>query len=110
MLVANEVMGNGRLRLEAERQNPGSIETARSYFTTRQVRLVELDRLLMLHAMDLSVELSLRGPDAIHLASALRAECRTFYTYDGDFLKLDGDVAGIRFQEPVAIGQAELDV
>ena len=45
-------------------------------------------------AMQASGIVSLKPPDTVHLASALRAEVEQFNTFDSAILKLDGHIAG----------------
>lgn len=65
--------------------------------------LVELDEALATHAADLAVRHQLKGPDAVHFASALRAKCQRLYTWDGNLLKLK-NIEGIDICEP-GVGQ-----
>ncbi len=38
----------------------------------------------------------IKTPDAIHLATAILYEAETFYTFDGDLIKFNGNIAGHR--------------
>lgn len=65
----------------------------------------------MLRARELIWQhLSLRPNDAIHLASALRANCTLYYTYDRGLLDLDGKIPGLEITEPIWKGQMLLDM
>ncbi len=79
------------------------VAKAKSYFSSSPEMLVELDEALATHAADLAVRHQLKGPDAVHVASALRAKCQRLYTWDGGLLKLK-NIEGIDICEP-GVGQ-----
>ncbi len=105
-LVAAETMGHGGIRSPPGAAGRGA--QVRQYFESTAVRLVEIDRLMMLRAMDTAASLGLRGADALHVACALRAECDVLYTYDTVLLALDGQAGRLRFLAPVIKGQTDL--
>ncbi|MEV0285690.1 MULTISPECIES: type II toxin-antitoxin system VapC family toxin [unclassified Kribbella] len=111
-LVIAEVLGNGNIRGShvPPDDRAGKVASVRAYFHDNDFLFVELDQFLGLEAAQLAVAHQLRGPDAIHLASALRAGCTTLYTWDNDLLKLDGHEAlgGMRCIEPAPEGQGDL--
>lgn len=111
-LVIAEVLGSGNIRgahvMPDERVR--RVADVYGYFHDNDLLYVELDQFLALEAANLAVAHQLKGPDAVHLASALRAECTTLYTWDNDLLKLDGNDAlgGMRCVEPEIQGQGDL--
>lgn len=107
-LVAAETIGHHEIRAPHDDRGRDQLAKALRYFESTAVHLVEIDRLMMLRAMDLCVELGLKGADAIHVACALRAECEVLYTYDGDMLKRNGAMPDLRFEIPVVKGQTDL--
>jgi predicted nucleic acid-binding protein len=81
------------------------------FFENPYIQVVNADRFTVIRARELIWEhLSLRPNDAIHLASALRARCSLFYTYDTSLLELDEKVSGLRITEPVWAGQMQFAV
>ena len=62
----------------------------RSLFEANEVRLIAATRSLWEEAARLRAETGLKTPDALHAASALRAECTLFVTNDGDFRRVQG--------------------
>jgi len=81
------------------------------FFENPYIQIVNADRFVVVQARDLIWQhLSLRPNDAIHLASALRARCSMFYTYDRGLLDLDGTLSGLGIVEPVWTGQMQLPV
>lgn len=111
-LVIAEVLGSGNIRgsqvLPDDRAR--RVANVYEYFRNNELLYVELDQFLALEAANLAVAHQLKGPDAVHLASALRAGCTILYTWDNDLLKLDGNDAlgGMRCVEPAPEGQGDL--
>jgi predicted nucleic acid-binding protein len=111
-LVVAEVLGSGNIRGSQVQPDVRARRVADvfDYFHDNDLLYVELDQFLALEAANLSVAHQLKGPDAVHLASALRAECTILYTWDNDLLKLDGHEAlgGMRCIEPTPQGQSDI--
>ncbi|HEY7030590.1 MAG TPA: type II toxin-antitoxin system VapC family toxin [Thermomicrobiales bacterium] len=81
------------------------------FFENPSIQVVNADRFTVLRAREPIWEhLSLRPNDAIHLASALRARCSLFYTYDTGLLDLDGKISGLGIAEPAWTGQMQLTI
>jgi predicted nucleic acid-binding protein len=79
------------------------------FFENPYIQTVNADRFTAMRARDLIWQhVSLRPYDAVHLASALRAGCSIFYTYDKGLLSLDGQLPGLGITEPVWAGQMQL--
>ena len=53
-----------------------------NYFRHKFVRILPVDRLIARSAAQIVREHDLKPPDAIHVATALRARCAVMYTYD----------------------------
>lgn len=69
-----------------------SEETIRAFFENPWILIREVDRAVAERARDLIWSHNLRGPDAVHLATALRLGLSTMDTFDSDLIKLDGKV------------------
>ena len=54
-----------------------------NYFTHSFVKIIPVDRIVARAAADIVRVHRLKPPDAIHVATALRAKCAVLYTYDG---------------------------
>ena len=84
-------------------------QTIERFFENPYIQLINADRFVVMHARDLIWKhLSLRPNDAIHLASALRARCSLFYTYDTGLLALNGQLPGLAIVEPIWAGQTQM--
>ena len=62
----------------------------RSLFDAIEVNLIPVTRALWEEAAILRAETGLKTPDAIHAATALRAQCALFVTNDDDFRRVEG--------------------
>ena len=62
----------------------------RSLFTAREMVLVPATRQLWEDAARLRAETGLKTPDALHAATALRADCSLFITNDTGFRRVQG--------------------
>ena len=62
----------------------------RSLFAAREMRLVPATRQLWEDAARLRAETGLKTPDALHAATALRADCALFVTNDTGFRRVQG--------------------
>lgn len=106
-----EVFGTGAVRgsqlaRDVRRQR---VQAARRWLQAGYFTVVETDRSLAIEAADLAVEHQLKGPDAIILASAIRAKAEALYAWDEDLLKLNGIVSGLAIEKPSAV-QLQLDL
>jgi len=67
-----------------------SEEKIRAFFENPWILIREVDRAVAERARELIWSHNLRGPDAVHLATALQLGLSTMDTFDGDLIKLDG--------------------
>lgn len=65
--------------------------------------LVGLDHKACQEAVSLRNKFGLKPADAIHIATALKHECRTFYTFDEKLLALDGKLGALAVKSPMGI-------
>lgn len=71
----------------------GNAEIASQYrelFASGAVRLLEASYEVFEEAAGIRAETGLKTPDAIHAATAIRAECALFVTNDTDFRRVQG--------------------
>lgn len=80
------------------------------YLENDFIRIVEVDREIGIHANRLAALYGLNANDAIHTASALRAECDVVLAWDDPFTGRNGIVPGIRIEEPEKLGQQLLEL
>lgn len=78
------------------------------FFENDYFLIVDVDRAVAEQGRKLAWDLGLRPADAIHVAAAMRAKVRIFYTYDGSILTANGKVPFMRIMRPEWIGQPEL--
>ena len=62
----------------------------RELFAANEVRLLEASYEVFEDAARLRAETGLKTPDALHAATALRADCALFITNDADFRRVRG--------------------
>lgn len=62
------------------------------FLSHRYVKQMDVDKKVALLARDLSWKYGLKPPDAIHAASAIRANAQVIHHWDGDFGKIPPDV------------------
>jgi predicted nucleic acid-binding protein len=80
---------------------------AGDYFRSSPETLVELDERLAHKAAALASEHQLKGGDAVHVASAIRARCQRLYTWDRSILAI-GHIDGVDITTPAAGQQTSL--
>jgi len=105
--VYAEVGGNQLIREGQVKDSSAATGTVSDFFEQRLIRYVDVDFLVAQAAVKISREHGLRGPDAVHLASAIRARCDVFMTWNSkDFGRLYGNrVDGVLLREPHLWGQ-----
>jgi hypothetical protein len=87
---------------------PEKRETIKRFFRRSGILLVQVDRRLAEDAQEYFWDHGVRPKDAIHIASAVAANCGVLETYDSGLIKLDGllPLPGGRvltIREPVAV-------
>lgn len=77
---------------EAKDENTGKLP---NFLDHEFMIVVPVDKDVGLKAQSLQVSglVSLKPPDAIHLASAQKANCEEFHTFDNGLIGLDGNIA-----------------
>jgi len=71
------------------------------------IEMWEVDQQIARIARRLRRVHSLRGPDAVHLATAIRAKADVCFAWDGDY-PVGLVVEGVEVMKPYFVGQAEL--
>jgi predicted nucleic acid-binding protein len=106
-LVYAEVCGHGEVRSATAEGVDAKIRT---FFERGFLRWVEVDLPNARHARMLSRAHGLRGADAIHLSSAIRAKAERFMTWDMKDFPIGQVIEGVAVQKPEAYGQGTLPV
>jgi predicted nucleic acid-binding protein len=88
-------------------------DKALTFFEYDFITLIDVDRRTGEQAHRFCVKYSLHPADAVHLASALKADCDTLWAWDDAFVKksrmVKSDFPGIVIREPEIVdGQMEL--
>lgn len=106
-LVYAEVCGHGDVRSA----NDVALVDAKvsAFFEHGFIQWVEVDLVVAREARRLSREHRLRGADAIHLASAVRASCQLLMTWNKNDFPIGRTVEGVEVREPFLFGQRRLD-
>lgn len=107
-LVYAEVGGNGAVRAAPAQAIDEVDSKISAFFEHGFIQWVEVDLVIAREARRLSREYGLRGPDAVHLASAIRASCDVLMTWDTDF-PIGQTVQGVNVSTPFLFGQIKLD-
>ena len=106
-LIYAEVCGHGEVRAA---QDVVAVDaTVSAFFESGFISWVEVDLVLARDARRLSREWRLRGADAIHLASAVRASCDVLMTWNKNDFPIGETVEGVDVREPFLFGQGSLD-
>ena len=103
--TVTEVTGGRRGRPTSE-----VADQIRGFFENDFVLSVDIDRTIASKAQEHVWDFGLKAPDAIHLASAVAAECDVFYTYDDDLLDIKAKVHSIRIEQPIWHGASQLEM
>lgn len=81
------------------------------FFLNSYIHLVAVERLVAEKARDIRRSYpGLRNFDAVHLATAILSRVAAFCTYDAQLLRRDGQIDGLKIEEPVWEGQAPLPI
>ena len=96
-------------RLPNDSQTERAVARFLGYCEHEFVEVIDVDRVIALHAHRLSVDYGIYPNDAIHLASALRAGCDVLLAWDDRFINVTSQgINDIRIEEPRLIGQGRL--
>lgn len=82
------------------------LQTIDNYFQHEFIIWVDLDLSLALEARALARAHSLKPPDAVHLASAIRADCDYLLRWDAKWAA--GTYGGVEVRDPFWLGQGSL--
>lgn len=96
-LTLAEVCGHGAVRAAAEIAKVDQLVS--DFFSNAFIKWVDVDLPIARHARSLSRAYGLRGADAVHLASAIRARCRRLTAWDHDF-PAGNTIEGVFVVEP----------
>jgi len=105
-LLYAEVCGHGEVRGAVDQTAVDQKVSA--FFEHGFIQWVDVDLVVARDARRVSRAHRLRGADAIHLASAIRASCDALMTWDNDF-PIGRTIEGVDVCEPFLFGQATLD-
>lgn len=106
-LIYAEVCGHGEVR--AARDAAGVDAKVSAFFEQGFLQWVEVDLVIAREARRVSRERRLRGADAIHLASAVRAGCDVLMTWNKNDFPVGEQVDGVDVREPFLFGQSSID-
>ena len=106
-LIYAEVCGHGEVRVAQDAVDVDQKVSA--FFEHGFIQWVEVDLVVAREARRLSREHRLRGADAIHLASAVRASCQVLMTWNKNDFPIGRMVDGVEVREPFLFGQGRLD-
>jgi predicted nucleic acid-binding protein len=81
----------------------------KAYFRHKFVKVIQVDRIIARNAAEIVRDHSLKPPDAIHVATAIRCRCQVLYTYDGLMLSKDGQIGtpALPIKPPGAFGNIQ---
>lgn len=106
-LIYAEVCGHGEVR--AAQDAVAVDQKVSAFFEHGFIQWVEVDLVVAREARRLSREYRLRGADAIHLASAVRAGCQLLMTWNKNDFPIGQTVDGVDVREPFLFGQGRLE-
>lgn len=105
-LLYAEVCGHGDVRAARDWNTVDAKVNA--FLEHGFIQWVEVDLVVARKARELSREYGLRGQDAIHLASAVRASCDVLMTWNKKDFPIGKTVHGVDVCEPFRFGQLTL--
>ncbi|HET6909109.1 MAG TPA: type II toxin-antitoxin system VapC family toxin [Mycobacteriales bacterium] len=106
-LLYAEVCGHGDVRAASDQAAVDQKVSA--FFEYGFIEWVEVDLVVAREARRLSRVHRLRGADAIHLASAIRARCDVLMTWNKNDFPIGQTVEGVEVREPFLFGQSTID-
>jgi predicted nucleic acid-binding protein len=75
-------------------------KTVTEFFENPYISIRNVDRFISERARPIVRFFNVKPPDAIHIATALLMEVQTFHTFDGDVLRHNGKIDGLRIEVP----------
>lgn len=106
-LLYAEVCGHGEVRAAPDAADVDRQVSA--FFEHGFIQWVEVDLSIAREARRLSREHRLRGADAIHLASAIRADCDVLMTWNSNDFPWGRAIDGVELREPFLFGQRTIE-
>lgn len=106
-LLYAEVCGHGDVRAAADQATVDQKVSA--FFEHGFIEWVEVDLVVAREARRLSRTQRLRGADAIHLASAIRARCDVLMSWNKKDFPIGQTVEGVEVREPFLFGQSTIE-
>jgi len=106
-LLYAEVCGHGEVR--AAQDQAAVDQKISAFFEHGFIHWVEVDLVIAREARRLSRAHRLRGADAIHLASAIRATCDALMTWNKNDFPIGQTIEGVEVRTPSAFGQATIE-
>jgi hypothetical protein len=102
VITIAELLGNGEIRGNhiSRQERHRRIKTAQAWLQNSPIISVEADSTLAFEAGKLAQQHQLKGPDALILASSLRIQAKTLYTWDNGLLKINGNINDIDIVKP----------
>jgi predicted nucleic acid-binding protein len=106
-LLYAEVCGHGEVRAAADQAAVD--QKIGAFFEHGFIEWVEVDLVVAREARRLSRTQRLRGADAIHLASAIRARCDVLMTWNKNDFPIGQTVEDVEVREPFLFGQSTIE-
>jgi len=107
-LVQVEVTGNSEVR--SADPDSRAAQLVRDWFLAEWIEWCDLDRMIARKVASVSRDFQLRGPDAVHLASAIRLNAAYLMSNDNGFRHAYGNpVEGVQVVTPQILWQETLE-
>lgn len=100
-----------RVEVLPDKRPPEADQKFRDFLRRKdQVEEAAMDRTVIEVAKEIRVKTNMSTPDAIHIATAIVHNVRTFYTYDEKLLNWDGapEIGGLLICKPPKPNQSKL--
>jgi pilT protein domain protein len=109
VITIAELLGNANIRGNhiPKQERHRRIKAAQAWLQAFPITSVEADSTLAFEAGTLAQQHQLKGPDALILASSLRVQAKTLYTWDNGLLKINGKINNIDIVKPSAYQYSE---
>jgi pilT protein domain protein len=102
VITIAELLGNAKIRGNhiSKQERNRRIKAAQAWLKNFPITAVEADSTLAFEAGTLAQQHQLKGPDALILASSLRVQAKTLYTWDNGLLKINDNINDIDIVKP----------